>query len=153
MKTFVRLMSIVLALLFVACLAVSCATPGDDSSGTTTPTASATTPADGDTSLDSQTENQYDVKNNLPSDLQFPGQTVRILSRDSDGVRDEIAVNDYIGEPVNDAIYERNAAVEAQLGIKISNTKLTGGNYVVTEKVRNLVPKSVKVLCDATRFF
>ena len=139
MKTFARLMSLVLALLFVACLAVSCATPGDDSSGTTTPTASATTPADGDTSLDSQTENQYDVKNNLPSDLQFPGQTVRILSRDSDGVRDEIAVNDYIGEPVNDAIYERNAAVEAQLGIKISNTKLTGGNYVVTEKIRNLV--------------
>ena len=138
MKRCIRIMAILMALLMLGLSAVACAENNDDiPADTTTASAGAdTTAAAADTTTAApETTDQYDVDDTLPADLKFDGEVVRIISRDSDGVRDEISVSDYSGEPINDAIYERNLAVEARLGIDIENTMLTGGNYVVTEEI------------------
>lgn len=142
MKRSIRIMAMLMALLLLGLSAVACADNGDDTPADTTTLAAAadTTPtAAADTTAAPETTDQYDVDDTLPADLKFDGETIRIISRDSDGVRDEISVSDYSGEPINDAIYERNLDVEARLGIEIQNTMLTGGNYVVTEEIRRLV--------------
>ena len=142
MKRCIRIMAILMALLMLGLSAVACAENNDDiPADTTTASAGAdTTAAAADTTTAApEATDQYDVDDTLPADLKFDGEVVRIISRDSDGVRDEISVSDYSGEPINDAIYERNLAVEARLGIDIENTMLTGGNYVVTEEIRRLV--------------
>ncbi len=137
----VRILACLLALLMLCLTAVACADNGDEDIGEdvdTTPDAGAqTTPAD--VPEETTTANEYQVEDGLPADLKFDGETVHVLSRDNDGSRDEISVDDYNGEPINDAIYERNIEVENRLGIEIENTKLSGGAYVVTEEIRTLV--------------
>ena len=142
MKNFVRIIAIFMALLTLAASAVACADNNDDVTADTTTAAVVDDGASSvvpDTTAAPDTTDQYYAEDALPADLKFDGETVRILSRDSDGVRDEISVSDYSGEPINDAIYERNLDVEARLGVEIQNTMLTGGNYVVTEEIRRLV--------------
>lgn len=142
MKKSFRIVAILMALLLLALSVVACAENNDDTPADTTASAGAdtnTSAVDDTTVATPDTTAQYSAEDALPADLNFAGETVRIISRDSDGVRDEIAVSDYSGEPINDAIYERNLDVEARLGIDIENTMLTGGNYVVTEEIRRLV--------------
>lgn len=136
MKTFTRILALLLALVTLACLAVACADSQEDPHDTTT---AGTPGADTTPAADDTTTDQYYVENNLPADLRFDGKTIRLLSRDNDGVRDELTVDDYNGDIINDAVYRRNLNVEEQLGIHIENTQLTGDNYVVTEKLRTLV--------------
>lgn len=145
----VRIIACMLALLMLCLAAVSCADSGDEDMGgaveTTTPAAALpveTTPADAG---EETTSDQYQVQDELPADLKFDGETIYILSRDNDGSRDEISVEDYSGEPINDAIYERNVEIESRLGISIDNTMLTGGAYVVTNEIRTLVQSATEV--------
>lgn len=145
----VRIIACMLALLMLCLAAVSCADSGDEDMGgaadTTTPAAALpveTTPAE---SVEQTTADQYQVEDGLPADLKFEGETIYILSRDNDGCRDEISVDSYSGEPINDAVYERNVAIEARLGITIDNTMMTGGNYVVTNEIRTLVQSATEV--------
>lgn len=144
MKLTTRILSALLVLVMLCCTAVACADSGDDTLGDggaadTTPIAGADAPAETTPVSSDTTAGQYDVSSNLPADLRFDGEVVRVVSRNNDGVSDEIAVDDYSGEPINDAIYERNLAIEALLGIDIENTLLSGGQYVVTEEVRQMV--------------
>lgn len=128
MKNAIRVMSLLLALLTLVCLVVSCAPSGDEPPVTTAGNTTQDTSATPETSEPGH-----------PNDIDFKGAPVRILSRDNPGVSDEMGVDDIIGDVINDAIFGRNLTTEDRLGVKISNTKLAGGNYVVTEKLRNLV--------------
>jgi S-adenosylhomocysteine hydrolase len=67
----------------------------------------------------------------LPEDLRFDGTTIRIISQDRDWVSDEVTVDDQTGEPVNDAVYNRQMAVESRLAREnIMGYKLEGGQWV-----------------------
>ena len=54
----------------------------------------------------------------LPDNLDFNGDTLRILMRDEERYRNEIFVESEIGEIVNDAIFRRNLYTEDRLNIK-----------------------------------
>ena len=68
------------------------------------------------------TEGETELTDNLPDDLDYGGDEIVFISRDRLGWYDrEILVDGLTGEPINDAVFERNKAVEARLNVKITN--------------------------------
>lgn len=60
------------------------------------------------------------VEHDLPDELDYGKDEVTIISRYREGwTSGEIAVEKITNEPVNDAVYERNLAVEEELNVKI----------------------------------
>ena len=82
------------------------------------------------------TEPVTELTDDLPDDLNYGGDEVIILSRYREGwTSGEIAVEGLRSEPVNDAVFERNKAVEERLGVKIVNvTEVDDNAYVVVDK-------------------
>lgn len=67
-----------------------------------------------------ETEPETELTDWLPSDLNYNGTEITIISRYREGwTSGEIAVEGLTSEPVNDAVYERNKAVEERLGVEI----------------------------------
>ena len=67
-----------------------------------------------------ETEPETELTDNLPDNLNYNGTEITIISRYREGwTSGEIAVKELISEPVNDAVYERNKAVEERLGVRI----------------------------------
>ena len=90
-----------------------------------------TTPSGAET-----TENTADtaVKPDIPSDLTLGGETITILYRD--GMKDEFWTEEQTGDVVNDAVFNRNAAVESALDCKLEyipnvSTNWDGGYQAV----------------------
>ncbi len=137
-----RFLALLLALCTLIPLAVSCG--GGEGSETTTATsgeaAGTTTTVAGETTAPEETTVSTELKTNLPEDLRFDGKTINVISRGRDWCKDEVSVEALNGDVINDAIYERNAAVEDRLGLTINN-QLTSGNdqYEITEIVRTQV--------------
>lgn len=141
MKHLKRIVSLLLVTAMLALTAVSCGNGGDrggeDTSTTTTaPAGEVTTEgtfATTETTMDPATSD-------LPPDLDYTGETVSLISRDSDWVRDEIWVDQINGDVVNDAVFQRNAAVEELLGLKIKSHTISGtDNYAVSNEIRTAV--------------
>lgn len=128
-----RILSLILAALMLLPVMISCAET-QDVEETTAPGVSTEAPYDvvdtapADTELHSAT---------LPDGLNFGGETVTFISRDSSFVNDELSVEDQNGSMVNDAIYKRNEKVMKDLGVVIENIKLPGDAYVVSTEFRN----------------
>lgn len=82
------------------------------------------------------TEAETELTDALPNDLDYGEDEVVILSRYREGwTSGEIAVEGLNSEPVNDAVYERNKAVEERLNVKIVNvTEVNDDAYVVVDK-------------------
>ena len=120
----VRILSAFLASLMLVGAFASCAKSGDDDAADTQ-------------GADSVTEAETQLSDNLPSDLNYGGDTVTIISRDLEGwTRGEVSVEKLNGDPVNDSIYERNKAVESRLNVKIESIlDNDSGSGVVPEKV------------------
>ncbi len=96
---------------------VACATVADDPQ---TDTQFGDTNIGSDTAV-SETENQVPTTS-LPDDLDYDGDEIVIISRDKEGwTRGEIWVEAINDDPLNDAVYERNLAVENRLNITIKN--------------------------------
>ena len=141
-----RIFSVLLALLLLSLSLLSCAQPGDTDNGETTP--ADTTAAVGDVGGDvtgpngdeTTADDTHVSLDPLPEDLRFDGEVIRVISQERDWVRDEVTVDDQNGEPVNDAVYNRQMAVENRLGVKITNFK-TGGSdqWAVPNLLVNLV--------------
>ena len=115
MKKFTKLMCLALALLMtVACFA-ACGGNGDD---TTLPTASGV--------QDDETGRNA-VKDTVPTDLKFDGETVTFFVRDDNEMwKNEIDVEKTTNDTLYDAIYYRNATVEQRLGITIEQIGQAG---------------------------
>ena len=92
-----------------------------------------TDPAD---SGNANTEQETELTDDLPDDLNYNDDEIVILSRYREGwTSGEIAVSDLNGEPVNDAVYERNKFVEGRLGVKIISIEEPGDSaYIVSNK-------------------
>lgn len=123
-----RFLSALLAMLMLVGSFAACANGGDNSD----------TPKD----TQAQTEADTGISDNLPSDLNYAGAEVTIISRDREGwTRGEVSVEKLTGDPVNDAIYERNKAVEQRLNIKLTSIL---DNDAASDAVPNKVITSVQ---------
>ena len=104
-----RILSALLAGLLLLGTLTACATEGD-----TEETKPAGTSA--------VTEAETELKDNLPDDLDYGGDEIVFISRERIGWYDrEILVEGLTGEPINDAVFERNKVVENRLNVKITN--------------------------------
>ena len=103
---------------------------GDDT------TAAVTTPV-----TEPETEPETELTDDLPDDLDYGGDKIVILSRYRAGwTAGEISVEKMIGEPVNDAVYERNKGVEDRLKVDLVSIEEPGDSaYIVTEKASTSV--------------
>ena len=108
---FKRILSALLAALMLTSTLAACAS-GDQTTDTE------------DLSGPEETETGSLISDALPEDLYYNDDEVTIISRHKEGWTDsEISVEGLKGEPVNDAVFERNKAVEERLGIKIINVE------------------------------
>lgn len=111
-------MLLIFATLFVF---FACAKDTDDDNAVTTTGSSEEQPdATGD-------ETKYE-SDDLPAGLNFGEQVINVVSSDRDWYEDEVAVSDPSGDIVDNAVYERNLAVETRLGVKINNVKIPYAN-------------------------
>ena len=134
-----RFMALLLAVLTVLPTLIAC---GAENQVAETTTAATTAPAaDTTTAATEETTTEgYAVKDNLPEDLKFTGKTISIISRGRSWCKDEVSVEALTGDVINDAVYNRNAAVEDRLGVKIVNYLTTDNdNYSITETIRKQV--------------
>lgn len=94
-----------------------------------------------DSDSGSETENKYDVYDNL-GEVDLLGRTITIASVDRSWYDDEVSISRTSGNIVPDAIYKRNEAVKTRLNIKISSKRLgdRGNNsliqYAVVDDLR-----------------
>ena len=120
-----RILAALLASLMLFCSLTACGTNTDDPDDS------------GDQTLWSGTEEETLLKDNLPEDLYYDDDEISIISRYVEGwTSGEIAVPGLNSEPVNDAVFERNKAVEERLGVKIISIEdATSGHSAVVNKV------------------
>lgn len=99
-----------LALSMTVSLGVSCAKAADGSGNQDTAAETTVSTDDGETE-------RSETKDSLPSDLDFNGDSFRLLVR-ADYFQDEFYAEEATGDVVEDAIYKRNSSVEDRLNIK-----------------------------------
>lgn len=124
-------MCLVLALLMtVACFA-ACGDNGDD---TTLPK-----PVGGQ----EDETGRNAVKDTVPTDLKFGGETVTFFVRDDDEMwKNEIYVEKTTNDTLYDAIYYRNATVEQRLGVTIEQIG-QAGNFVASDSWNSTLRNAV----------
>ena len=109
-----RILSAILAALMLAGSLASCAT-GDEE----TETQAAT-------QTNAVTEEDTALRDELPDDLDYANDAIVLISRDIGmNLADEIYAEALNSDPVNDAIFERNKAVESRLNVKITSIRDT----------------------------
>ena len=131
-----RIIALVLLLCTVAASFIGCVNNDTDTNNAAETT---TTVANGAVTDDPSNENEEDntPKSDNP-DFDFKKATINVLSRAYAPVADEISVEAINGNAINDAVFNRNAAVEAKLQVEIENELLAGDNYAVYNKLKTL---------------
>ena len=147
-KHITRMIIALLLLAMVLPMAVSCANT-DQPSETTLPPETAA-PSGSDIS-DTVAEDTLFALSEIPDDLRFDGQTIKILYWD-DVPNVEFFVEDQTGEAVNDAIYRRNLNVQSQFGVNLEYTG-TVGNYNNQSSFVNACINSTQSGADAYDIF
>ena len=140
MKSFTRIITLVLALAMLAIMAVACADPADTPDGADTtpdPQGSVTTPAEGgeNTTPSDVDENGFKL-DDLPADLNYKNAEVMILHWEPE--RDEFFSEGITGDNIMDAIYNRNAMTESRVGVKLSFEQEPGDSENVNGFVRKV---------------
>lgn len=139
MKNNSRLISLILAVLMLVPMAASCSDETPDSG-----TPADTTTASVDTTAAAETEppetGRDAVKDKLPADLKFEGETFRVYVAAEGtntkfyGVEEEVT-----GDVVNDTVHARNQAVEERLGITLQHDGKTDTYKTVAQSMSNLI--------------
>ena len=118
-----RILAALLSAVILLGTLASCAT-GDD------------TPSDTDATQAATNETDTAPLDNLPDDLDFNDGEVIFASNARPETLAEVAVENLIGEPVNDAVFERNLSVSNRLGVKIVSYEENSG---IVDKVATAV--------------
>ncbi len=110
--------------------AVSCAGTEEE------PSATDTRPSDTVLSTETDVESESDIPISLPSDLNYGNAEINIYCKEN--------LSDLIGEAdggtVSATVFERNAAVEDRLKVKLTMIEISGsGYYVCTDAARRLI--------------
>lgn len=137
-----KIIALLLALLMTAPALVACSDNGADEETKKETTADTVANAGNDSEVvaeetENVDENGY-LKDDLPSDLNFGDEVINVLYW-SDVENQEFEAEEFTGEIVNDAIYQRNLNVEDGLGVKFNwiGTPGNGGNIdAYVSKVR-----------------
>ena len=126
-----KILAMLLALLMLVSSFAACGETADDPSVTT---------QSGDTTA-AESEAATELTDDLPDDLFYDDDEITIISQYREGwTSGEIAVKELISEPVNDAVFERNKAVEERLGVQIiSIEEPSDSAYDVVEKAATAV--------------
>ena len=107
-----RILSAILAMLMLVGSLAACASGDGNTDESNTNDSSAAT------------EEDTELKDELPNDLNYGNDEIILISRDIGmGLADEIYAEGLNSDPVNDAIYERNKSVENRLGVKITSIR------------------------------
>lgn len=125
--------------------------PSPDTAAPGVEDANGSTSDDPNPSLDtdSETETEADEDSDIPAcelpELDFGGQEFVFLSRYREGwTSGELTVEGLNSDPVNDAVYERNQVIEAQLHITIRNIEeRTDDPEYVTNKLVTAVKSGI----------
>lgn len=128
MKRFLILLLILS--LTIPCFLFSCQNSGIGSEGTSSSTTNSdqTPPSNVDNDPD-DTEESYNSVTNIPENLNYGGEKeVNIICSGRTIYGDEISVEMTNGDPINDAIYQRNLNVETTLGVKIISHPIAVNN-------------------------
>ena len=120
-----KTLSLILSLLMVGGSLAACATAPEDPAQT----AGVTTEA--------VSEGESTIKDNLPDDLDLQGTTITIFSDHAT----LIGPDELSGDPVSDALFERNKFVESRLNTEIAVEAFDGKGdaYAATHKMATLV--------------
>ncbi|MCI8387297.1 MAG: hypothetical protein HFE63_02380 [Clostridiales bacterium] len=90
---------------------------------------------------DTDDEGRFTAKDSLPDDLNFGGKEIHILMRGGDyDSRTELYSEELNGDVINDAVYERNRAVQERLNVTL--------DFIMTDETRhtsniNLIKQSI----------
>ena len=115
-----RLCALLMALLLLCGSLTACATPGGTDETDTAPKDNVSVTE----------EEETELRDGLPDDLDYGEDTVTFISRFREGWSSgELTVPTLNSETVNDAVYERNRAVEERLNIRIRNIEIDTSNY------------------------
>ena len=127
---FTRFISAALALLLLTGSLAACGTPD----GADAPLAETT-------AAPAETEDETAIRDNLPAGLDYGGEEINFYSFYEEGMTSgQVAVPNLNGNPINDAVYERNKFVENRLNVKIVNDDDKSGDaYHVVNKTVTLV--------------
>lgn len=141
MKNIKRNLAIFLLTAMMTAMLAACSNTGNGSVSVETQ-AEVTEAAETAEEIQGETERSQ-AKDSLPDNLNFDGQTVRVLGRDDNAsLTYEIYAAENSGDVVEDAIYLRNIAVEERLNIVIEpqyvSQNIHGGD-VINGKVRTAV--------------
>ena len=118
-KFLVKLICSALILSTAAVMIFSCAT--EEGSGNVTTTAAVGGWGIPDSDGDEYYEGEYVRRYQFPEGADFGGQAMRIITQDrSDWAWSSMMAEELTGDPINDAIYNRNAAVEQGLNVVIT---------------------------------
>ena len=129
MKKSLRFICLVIALILITTVLASCGN------------SDATTVAK-DTNIQNETERDA-VKDTVPADLQFKGETVTFFVRDDQELwKHEIDVEKTTNDTLYDAIYYRNSTVEDRLGITIKQIG-QAGTYAVADSWNSTLRNAV----------
>ncbi len=129
MKKSLRFICLVIALILITTVLASCGNSDD------------TTVAK-DTNIQNETGRDA-VKDTVPADLQFKGETVTFFVRDDQELwKHEIDVENTTNDTLYDAIYYRNSTVEDRLGITIKQIG-QAGTYAVADSWNSTLRNAV----------
>ena len=122
-----RTLSLLLSLLLLAGSFTACATSEE--------------PADTKPLSTVAPEEDTALKDNLPDNLNYGGEEINFYSFYEEGMTTgQVTVPELNGNPINDAVYERNRLVESRLNVKIVNDDDKSGDaYHVVNKTVTLV--------------
>jgi len=143
-----RILSLALAALMLAAV-LSVTACGDSDAGQSTETTAA--PSAGETTAAPETtESPYDangfLKDDLPDDLDYKGETFRILGWKHGNP--EFDVESLTGDVINDSIYNRNQKIEDRLGVDLEFT-IIDGNSAAVASFCNTVTNNVQANAQA----
>lgn len=125
MKKSVGTLSLIMAvLMLLGAFAglTACSKPHGEGDSTSTASVEVT-----DT-IPAETTSKYEIGDEIPTTLNFGGETVTIVSRSNKWVVDEVTIDNSDGGLIDSAVERRNKVVEQRLGITIENTKIDGNN-------------------------
>lgn len=132
-RLFLLLLSAILAAALLLC---ACAKPEGDSPETTVSQTGAAT----DTGSEPVETEDMNYVAELPENLKYGGRTISFLVEGQSFAADEFDAPNLNGEIVNDAVYERNMAVEDRLGVKLNFTVASASDvYDVGNKIETCV--------------
>ena len=132
-----KLLSLLTAALMLAPAMLSCAETAPDE------TKEAGTPSGDVVSADTAEELETDaeITPELPADLNFDGHEFRILNNDYSikiWAQIDICAEEMTGEPINDAVFERNAAVSDKYGCTIATEQTTDITGVLKKSILSM---------------